>query len=85
MAGMITSIVGTTLSFLCCGFYGVMAIPCIAGAVLGIMSRKRIAESNGQLGGDAMALTALIVGAVGAVWAVLWLVLRFAFRTYYWY
>jgi len=85
LPAMITSIIGAVLAFLCCGLYGVATIPCVIGAVLGFMSRKRITESNGTVGGAGFALAALIVGPIGAVWSIIWLVLRLLAFTTFWY
>ena len=48
-----------------------------AGAIMGFISRQRIAASGGQLGGGGMALAGLIIGVVGFVasasWAIFYL------------
>jgi len=56
------SIVGTL--FLCCW---IGAAGTIAGVITGVIARKKIAESDGMLTGDGLALAGIIVGAVGTV------------------
>ena len=62
VAALVTGIVG----LLCCGF--VTGIPAV---ILGMMSRKKIAESGGRLSGDGMALAGIITGAIAIVWGVI--------------
>ena len=61
---------------------GIVGIPCctffvlgIGAVVTGFLARKQIAESQGRLKGDGMALAGLIVGGVGVVIGVLYWVL----------
>ena len=62
-----------------CGLAGIAGIlfgPVALG--LGISSRRRIANSNGMLRGDGLALTGIVLGAIGTVVSVFWLVLLIA-------
>ena len=70
LASMITGLVGL-LTF-CCGFF---VLSSIAALVLGILGKKDIAASNGQLKGDGMALTGIITGALGLVALVVSIIL----------
>ncbi len=46
---------------------GIFSVPCSIGAlVTGILGKRKIKESNGQLTGDGMALAGIILGAVAA-------------------
>jgi hypothetical protein len=50
-----------------------------AAAIMGFISRQRVAASNGTLGGGGLALAGLILGIVGflasAGWAISWIFL----------
>ncbi len=59
------SIVGVL--FMCCW---IGAAGTIAGVITGVIARKKIAESNGMLTGDGLALAGIIVGAIGTVLVV---------------
>lgn len=70
IASLVSSVLGVLL--ICC-WIGVAG--CIAGAVMGFLSRKRIQESNGALTGEGLALAGIIVGGVGCALFLLWLIL----------
>jgi hypothetical protein len=74
VASMVTSIAGIVLAFCC----AVFVAGCIAGIIMGAISRKRIRESNGMLTGDGMALAGIIVGAVGTALYVAFFVIYIA-------
>ena len=65
IASMVTGLVG--LLTICCGFFVVTSI---VGLVLGILARKEIRASNGQLTGDGMALTGIITGVIGILMVI---------------
>lgn len=69
--GLVTGILGVTI---CCGSF------ILAGAalVLGILSKKEIAESGGAKKGAGMAQAAFILGIVGLVLSALYWVLYIA-------
>jgi hypothetical protein len=70
IASLICGIVGLVCFFLC---LGVILGP--TAAIMGFVSRQRIAASNGTLGGGSLALAGLILGVVGFVASVLWFLL----------
>lgn len=78
---LVSSIAGLVIGFCC----GIGLIGSIAGIVMGVIARSRIRDSNGQLQGDGMALGGIIVGAVGVVWFVAWIILFFAVGTFDFY
>lgn len=43
-----------------------------AAAIMGFISRQRIASSGGTLGGGGLALAGLILGIVGFIASVIW-------------
>jgi hypothetical protein len=63
----IASLVVGILSLLCCG---VILGP--AAAIMGFISRNRIMQSGGAIGGGGMAMAGLILGIVGFV---LWVII----------
>ena len=67
IASMICGIVGVACFFIC---LGVILGP--AAAIMGFVSRQRIASSGGMLGGGGMAMAGLILGIVGFVVSVIW-------------
>jgi hypothetical protein len=73
VGALVTSIVGIPL--LCCyiGFFA-----CVAGVVMGFVSRNRIKQSGGQLTGEGMAMGGIIVGFVGIALAVIGTILYIA-------
>ncbi|WP_163567728.1 DUF4190 domain-containing protein [Fodinicola feengrottensis] len=74
---MICGILAIPLA-ICC--YGAFSYPLGAAAlIMGFISRSNISKSNGQLGGDGMALSGLICGAVGIVLAICAVILLLAF------
>ncbi len=85
VVSLVAGISGCVLAFLCCGLFGVAAIPSAAGVVTGLLSRKNIQASGGQLGGSGMALAGIITGAAGAAWSLLWLVLYIIGKASVWY
>jgi hypothetical protein len=70
IASMVTGLVG--LLTVCCGF---LAISSIVAIVLGVLARKDIRESNGQLKGDGMAKTGIITGIIGVLILVVVIIL----------
>ena len=64
---LVASIIGVVL--ICC-YIG--AAGTIAGVVLGLLARKKIADSNGAVGGDGLALAGIIVGAIGRASSWCW-------------
>ncbi|MFA7265918.1 MAG: DUF4190 domain-containing protein [Candidatus Nanopelagicales bacterium] len=68
----IASLVVGLVSFLCCSFG---FIPGVIAIVLGVIARGQI-KTTGQRG-DGMALAGIILGAIGVVWAVFWLIFAF--------
>lgn len=70
IASLVTGLVG--LLTICCGL---LVISSIVGLVLGILARRDIARSNGQLKGDGMALTGIITGAIGIVLIIVSIIL----------
>lgn len=67
----IISLVTGILGVVCCGSW----VFSIAAIVLGLLSRKEIAESGGAKTGAGMAMAGLILGAVGIVISILWTIL----------
>ncbi len=67
IASLICGIVGIVCFFIC---LGVILGP--AAAIMGFISRQRIASSGGTLGGGSLALAGLILGIVGFAASVLW-------------
>jgi hypothetical protein len=64
--GMATaSLILGILGVVCCGILAPVA------AILGFMSRNRIAQSGGALGGGGLAMAGLILGIIGTV---LWII-----------
>jgi len=62
----VASLIVGIISLLCCGF-----ILGPAAAIMGFISRNRIAASGGAIGGGGMAMAGLILGIVGFV---LWII-----------
>jgi hypothetical protein len=67
IASLICGIVGVVCFFLC---LGVILGP--AAAIMGFISRQRIASSAGTLAGGGLALAGLVLGIVGFVVSVIW-------------
>ncbi len=67
IASLICGIVGIVCFFLC---LGVILGP--AAAIMGFISRQRVAASGGTIGGGGLALAGLILGIVGFVASVVW-------------
>ena len=67
IASLICGIVGIACFFIC---LGVVLGP--AAAIMGFISRQRIAASGGMLGGGGMALAGLILGIVAFIGSVAW-------------
>lgn len=70
------AIVGLILAVVGVCFCGIVLSS--AGAVLGYLARQRIAASGGSRTGDGLALAAMIVGVVGALLNVIWIVVAVA-------
>ncbi len=70
IASFVTGLVG--LLTICCGF---LVVTSIVALVLGILARKDIAGSNGQLKGDGMALTGIITGVIGILMVIVSIIL----------
>ncbi len=67
----IASLVTGILSLVCCFvLLGVILGP--VAAILGFISRNRITQSNGTLGGGGLAIGGLILGVVGFIASVGW-------------
>ena len=67
----IASLVTGILSLVCCfALLGVILGP--VAAILGFISRNRITQSNGTLGGGGLAIGGLILGVVGFIASVGW-------------
>ena len=60
------------VSITCAGFLGIVLGP--VALVLGIRSRRRIGGSSGTLKGEGMALTGIVLGAIGVVASIAYLV-----------
>jgi hypothetical protein len=69
IASLICGIVGIVGFFIC---LGVILGP--AAAIMGFVSRQRIASSGGMLAGGGKALAGLILGVVGFVVSVTWFI-----------
>ena len=67
VAALIVGILSLVCSFLC---LGVVLGP--TAAIMGFISRQRIATSGGALGGGTMALIGLVLGVIGFVASVGW-------------
>lgn len=65
-SGATTSLILGLVSLFVCGL--ITGIPAI---IIGNRSRKEIRESNGQQGGDGMALAGIITGVIGTIWSAL--------------
>lgn len=69
---------GQAIAALVCGIIGIVACPVIfsiIAIVLGKQSEKKIKESGGVLIGDQMAKAGWILGIVGLILGVVWLVM----------
>ena len=60
------------LSITCAGFLGIVLGP--VALALGTRSRRRIGQSSGTLKGEGMALTGVVLGAIGVVASIAYLV-----------
>ncbi len=67
IASLVCGILGLVCFFVCLG-----ALLGPAAAIMGFISRQRIASSGGTLGGGGMALAGLILGIVAFVASVAW-------------
>jgi hypothetical protein len=67
VASLVIGILSLVCSFAC---FGIFLGP--TAAVMGFISRQRIASSGGALGGATLALVGLILGVVGFVASVGW-------------
>jgi hypothetical protein len=67
IASLVIGIIGLVCSFAC---LGVVLGP--TAAIMGFISRQRIASSGGTLGGGTLAIIGLILGVVGFVASVGW-------------
>jgi hypothetical protein len=74
IAALIVGILSLVCSWLC---LGVILGP--AAAIMGFMSRSRIAASGGTMGGGGLAMAGLVIGVIGfvasAAWFVFWVIL----------
>jgi hypothetical protein len=73
---LVASIVGVLLTCACVGVAGA-----IAGIIMGIISRRRIRDSNGMLIGDGVALAAIIIGVIGVLLSIGWIIFIFTPRS----
>jgi hypothetical protein len=62
-AALVTGIVSLVLSVILIGLPGLVLGP--AAAIMGYISRRRVAASRGMLGGGSIALAGLILGVIG--------------------
>ena len=67
IASLICGIVGIACFFIC---LGVVLGP--VAAIMGFISRQRIASSGGTLAGGGLAMAGLILGVVGFAVSVIW-------------
>jgi hypothetical protein len=67
IVSLVIGILSLTCSLAC---FGIVLGP--AAAIMGFISRQRIASSGGALGGATLALVGLILGVVGFVASVGW-------------
>jgi hypothetical protein len=70
---------GMAIASLICGIVGIVCFVICLGvvlgpvaAILGFISRQRVASSGGTLGGGGLALAGLILGVVAFVVSVIW-------------
>jgi uncharacterized protein DUF4190 len=73
IASLVVGILSIVCSFPLC--LGILMGP--AAAIMGFISRQRVASSGGTLGGGGIALAGLILGVIGFVisagWALTWI------------
>jgi len=74
-AALVIGILSLVLSVICIGLPGLLLGP--AAAIMGFISRRRVAASGGTLRGGDVALAGLILGIVGFCTGVAILVLAF--------
>jgi hypothetical protein len=67
IAALIVGILSLVCSFIC---FGVLLGP--AAAIMGFISRQRIATSGGALGGGTLAVIGLVLGIIGFLASVGW-------------
>jgi hypothetical protein len=67
IAALVVGIVSIVCSF---GCLGIVLGP--TAAIMGFISRQRVATSGGALGGGTLAIIGLILGVVGFVLSVIW-------------
>ncbi|HXN78928.1 MAG TPA: DUF4190 domain-containing protein [Candidatus Dormibacteraeota bacterium] len=67
IASLVVGILSLVCSFIC---LGVILGP--AAAIMGFISRQRIATSGGALGGGTLAVVGLVLGVIGFVASVGW-------------
>jgi hypothetical protein len=67
IAALIVGILSLVCSFIC---FGVLLGP--AAAIMGFISRQRIATSGGALGGGTLAMIGLVLGIIGFLASVGW-------------
>ncbi len=60
------------LSILCAGYLGIVLGPVALG--LGLASRRKIARSAGQLKGTGLATAAVVLGSIGVVLSIVWII-----------
>lgn len=68
----IAALVCGILSITCTGFLGIILGPTALG--LGLRSRRIITESNGWKKGDGMAIAGIVLGVIGVVASIVYLV-----------
>jgi len=74
-AALVTGILSLVLSVVLLGIPGLLLGP--GAAIMGFISRRRIAASPGTLGGGGVALAGLILGVIGFAASIALLVLAF--------
>ena len=73
IASLVIGILSLVCFFLCAG---VVLGP--TAAIMGFISRQRVATSGGSLGGGSLAIVGLVLGVIGFVASVVWFFIFFA-------
>lgn len=67
IASLVIGILSVACFFIC---FGIVLGP--IAAIMGFISRQRVATSGGMLGGGTMAIIGLVLGVIGFVISVIW-------------
>jgi hypothetical protein len=70
--GAIGALVCGIISITCAGFLGIILGP--VALILGSISRRRIRDSQGRLSGEGMATWAIVLGVIGIIASIVYLV-----------